>query len=85
MCKNPGSRDYWIGRDWSVAAGNVCRPLRKRRLRPSEYDDGLGPSLDDDDDDDDGGDDDDDDDDDEDDDDDDDEDDDIEKCKKGSY
>ena len=24
-------RDYWIGRDWSGAAGNVCRLLRKRR------------------------------------------------------
>ena len=50
LCKNPGSRDYWIGRDWSVAAGNVCRPLRKRRLRPSEHDDGLGPRVHDDDD-----------------------------------
>ena len=30
---------YWIGRDWSSAAGNVCRPLRKRRVSASEHDD----------------------------------------------
>ena len=37
---------YWIGRDWSSAAGNVCRPLRKRGVSASEHDDGS-PGLDD--------------------------------------
>ena len=31
VVEKSSERDYWIGRDWSGAAGNVCCLLRKRR------------------------------------------------------